>query len=78
MGAISVRTPHRSQQPPGLLPVTLLGALQLKNDGKIKDESFTGVVKETYKTFFSLGGGSSREKGTPQKGSKAADGEEEP
>lgn len=58
--------------PVAILP--LLGALQLKNDGKIQDESFTSLIQDTYKTFFSIGGGSSGEKKSLiKKGSDTSD-----
>jgi internalin A len=62
--------------PVAILP--LLGALQLKNDGKITDASFTSLIKETYKAFFSVGKGSSGEKSLPQNGGDSSEDEEEP
>jgi archaellum biogenesis protein FlaJ (TadC family) len=39
----------------GILVIALVGILQLKNDEKISDKSFTSLIKETYKRLPLIG-----------------------
>ena len=39
----------------GILLIGIIGVLQLKNDDKISDKSFTSLISETYKRLPLIG-----------------------